>query len=438
MSIVKNAAMLCDVATRLWRRASVIVFVISMLVFTGCMSAEREPVLRPLKAREILRLVSEADGLPLPEITGVAVGDVGQYEERPTPLSSPDDEVLCPGRRFVLRSHSRLVRAELLQGFGFTFVLQGEPQAKGETMGSRSVPLELVVEHPLLQDPVTGEALSSERQYITACIGQPADAVFQFTSDWERVSGPWTLRLFYKGRELAGKRFDVVGGRTAELPASDALPQKIKEDAPDLRVSFPSTASAPVVPAADRHTARSAPSRGPGGAKRIYVIVSSNIYAANAEQDVLALRALGYPAEMGVYRAPRTGRIWHTARLGTYGSVAEAEKAKSVFMRREGRPAYVVVRSESVGERHSGSVATPEPGFVVQVSANLEADNASNDAAGLTANGWPAQVLVRPGSGGKTWHTVIVGRYATRSEAESAAQRFRQKEGRQAFVVAVP
>lgn len=437
------------------------------LLLGGCATSREEGGPRPLKAREILHLVSLDDALPLPVVTGVEVRDVGQFTERLALLGPPEDAPLCPGRRFVLDSHSRLVRAELLRGFGFTFVLRGEPQA-GEAMGSKAVPLTLRVEHPPLLDPVTGEIVREELLHIMGCIGHESDAVFLFESDWERVSGPWSLTLLAGGKELAGKRFDIVGARDPETVLAHA-PRKPREPEPeDLRVLLPGREAPPTVEvakAARPVTRRSAPSvqtretRPASGGKRIYVLVSSNIYKENAEYDVLELRDKGYSARLGLYKDRKTGRTWHTARLGSYATLREAEQAAREFTAREGRKAYVVVRrgapEESVAPApvstpppstpssatHDSGVAAPAVvagGFAVQVAACLERRYAEQDARQLQARGWPASVLERTGQGGKLWHTVVLGRYPGRGAASLAAKEFTKKEGRPAFAVSVP
>jgi len=82
------------------------------------------------------------------------------------------------------------------------------------------------------------------------------------------------------------------------------------------------------------------------------------------------------------------------------------------------------------------STPTVDPGgrYSVQVAAFSLAQNAARHAALLRQRGYPARVVIRA-SGGTTLHTVRVGPYATRGEAESLAVRLRG-EGFEAIVVA--
>jgi len=411
----------------------------------GCAFRKHENLPRPLKAREILQLVSRSDELPLPVATGATVLDVGQFAEAPRVGAPPQDAPLCPGRRYELLSHSRLVPAELMRGFGFTFVLQGEPQAGGGTMGSRGVPLVLEVEHPPVHNPVTGEVVTREYLHIMGCIGHESDAVFQFSSDWELVSGPWTLRLLSDGRELAAKRFDIAGGHAPASMTAQAGRSETAAEPPDLRVrlqrGFPEVARQAEPPAPLPQGPRAS------GGRLVFVLVSSNLYKSNAVADMQRMRSLGYPAELGIYYDRAKGQTWHTVRLGRYATVREAESAALDFTRREGRQAYVVVRSrDSVADPGSMEVQAPEPeaaaplsgGFAVQVGAYLEPGNASHDAAGLQARGWQARVLERVDARGRRWHIVVLGASASRAEAGRTAARFRQQEGRKALLVETP
>ncbi len=442
--------------SRLRRWGAVLGLLLLLLGAGGCaFKGKQEP--RPLRAKEILHLVSRGDHLPLPDVTGIVIGDVGQFQERRAMLTSPDEAVLCPGRVFELTSHSRQVPAELLRGFGFSFVLKGAPQAAGELPGSRAAPLILTVEHPPLQDPVTGEVRRFEQQHIMGCIDHEGDAVFQFTSDWERVNGPWRLSLESQGRKLASVDFQVVGGR--EPDSAPKMTRAPGPQAPDLRVRVSGTSGAPVPPVAKAPPVAPAPQ--PRGERRIYVLVSSNLQPENAARDVRDLQARGFPAVQGQWRDPATGQLWHTAYLGSYGGVPQADQAAATFRQRTGRPAYVVVRREAavqttppatqapaqttpqaptppVTQATPPAAAPAESGFAVQLGAYRESGNARQDAAALQARGWAVRVVLRPDSGGGRWYVLLLETHAQRAQAEAQALRFRQNEGRQAFVVAVP
>ncbi len=446
------------------------VMILVLIMLPGCATKVEQTRARPLKAREILRLVSRSDELPLPVVEGVSLGDVGQFVERSVVKGAPEEAPLCPGRHFVLDSHSRQVRAELLRGFGFTFEAQGQPQAGGASLGSRAVPLTLEVDHPPLRDPVTGGIRTREILHIMGCIGHESDAVFQFTSDWERVNGPWTLTLRADGQELASKRFDIIGGRAPDSLSAAISGRQPETMAADLRIRLPGTKQLqpqpPLETAGERaqqvQTPQKRSTQPRPGERLIFVLVSSNLYKENAVRDVQRLQQQGYAAELGVFQDQQdqgSGRTWHTARLGRYPSTGEARRAAQAYTRRTGGQAYVVVRSKdsvvslqqppslaagqkAAAEAGSATVTKDsqeqEGGYTVQVAACRELRYAEADVRQLAAKGWPAEVLSREGERQGLWHTVVLGRYASREQAEKAAREFRSKEGRQAFVLAAP
>lgn len=446
-------------------------------VLPGCATKGDQIRPRPLKAREILRLVSRGDDLPLPVVAGVSLGDVGQFVERPVVKGPPEDAPLCPGRHFTLDSHSRQVRAELLRGFGFTFVVQGEPQAGGATMGSRAVPLTLEVQHPPMRDPVTGEVRTKEILHIMGCIGHESDAVFLFTSDWERVNGPWILTLRADGNDLAAKRFDIIGGRAPDSFPAGRPEHKPTTGAADLRVRLPGSSSPPALSGTQTTEQSATTALAPtdsrpqthGGATRkrstqlntgerlVFVLVSSNLYKENAIRDVQRLRQQGYAAELGMFHDQNSGRTWHTARLGRYPDTGAARQAARAYTKRTGGQAYVVVRSKDsvvtlepspalsdkeaavASAEASGQGFQPQEGaFYVQVAACRELRYARADAEQLAAKGWQAEILSRKGKQGGLWHTVVLGPYQSRELAQKAAGEFRSNEGRQAFVLTAP
>lgn len=416
--------------------ARLVCLMLPLWLLAGCADKEvGDPTrTRPLKAKEIVRLVSRTDFTPLPEVEAVEVLGAGEFREAdPYPL--PESEVpLCPGQRYRLHRPGRLVRGDLLHGLGMSFVLRGvSPSAESLTERisiNRSVPLTMHLEHPPMRDPVTGEVSTSTQMQILGCMDQQSDAVYQFTSDWERVAGPWRMRLVYQGRELARSDFSVVGGREPDAVAAEEL----LAEAPDLRVWIGKA----------KRGARQEAVLADRGARAWFVIVSSNIYPENARRDAAALRQRGYPAGLGQYTDPKSGRLWHTVRLGGFGRLREARQAAAQFQKREGRDAWVAVRAvtpEPARTAPEGVVASAPAGsdvrFALQAAAFQGAENARKDSALLKEKGWPASVILKRTDDGRLWHTVRVGWYATRSEAEAEAARFMQGEQRQVLLLQV-
>ena len=82
------------------------------------------------------------------------------------------------------------------------------------------------------------------------------------------------------------------------------------------------------------------------------------------------------------------------------------------------------------------ALARGTTGICVQVSACLIRENATEDAARLKAKGYPVHVeAVEDPARGRTWHTVRLGDFPHRAEAERAAMEFSVLENRPAFVV---
>ena len=402
---------------------------------------------RQSKARQIVELVSRTDYTPLPKVEGIEVIGSGEFREA-DPLPLPESNVpLCPGRRFQLHRQGRIVRADLMHALGMSFILRGTaPSSEKLTERisiNRAVPIVMLLEHPPMRDPVTGEVRTSTRIHILGCMDKASDAIYQFSSDWERVAGIWRMRLFYQGRELARAEFSVVGGREPD----DVSPVELVEGARELRIRI-SRKQLRQNPAAKATLVDR-------GARAYFVIVSSNIYPENARQDAAALQAKGYPAGIGRYRDPKSGRLWHTVRLGGYGRLSEARKMASRFRKREGRQAWVAMRAVSMtDEAPTSSSGVSHPGhsalqdgavsaegndtrFALQAAACREVKNARDDAEQLKAKGWNSSVIVKRGAGGKLWHTVRVGWFASRAEAEAEAARFMDAEQRQVLLLKV-
>ncbi len=416
--------------------ARLVCLVLPLWLLVGCAKKEvGDPTrTRPLKAKEIVGLVSRTDFTPLPAVEALEVLGAGEFREaEPWPL--PESEVpLCPGQRYRLHRPGRLVRGDLLHALGMSIVLRGtSPSAESLTERisiNRAVPLTMHLEHPPMRDPVTGEVSTSTQMQILGCMDQQSDAVYQFTSDWERVAGPWRMRLYYQGRELARADFSVVGGREP-----DAVPgEELLGETADLRVWIGKA----------RQGAKQKAVLADRGARAWFVIVSSNIHLENARRDASSLRERGYPADVGQHKDPRSGRIWHTVRLGGFGRLQEARQAAARFREREGRDAWVAVRAvtprqaETVAESAWESAAAGDDvRFALQAAAFQGAENARKDAALLKEKGWPASVILKRTDDGRLWHTVRVGWYATRSEAEAVAARFMQGEQRQVLLLQV-
>jgi cell division septation protein DedD len=67
--------------------------------------------------------------------------------------------------------------------------------------------------------------------------------------------------------------------------------------------------------------------------------------------------------------------------------------------------------------------------FSVQAGAFLQKENATKMISLLESKGFSPYISEKVDSGKRVWHTVQVGKYATRSEAETAAKDISNKAG---------
>ena len=104
---------------------------------------------------------------------------------------------------FVLVEATDQVQADLDTGFGVRYVVLGQPEGA-------PVQLDVVVDHPPLTNPQTGEAYTQSKADFTRIIGRPEYTVWTFDQGWSLAPGVWTIRLEYQGRELARKEFTVT------------------------------------------------------------------------------------------------------------------------------------------------------------------------------------------------------------------------------------
>lgn len=394
-----------------WNLGCWCLFTVAMgaLLLSCARPPEKDPLRRPLTGREILTLVARNDNEPLPEVAGVEVFDVGQYEDMPggrVPGEGPGMDELCPSFRYRFISHSRQVQAAPMHAFGFSFRLQGAPHS-AEMGNGRAVPLTLSVAHPPLVDPVSGDVVRVERQHIMGCVGEPGQALFQFDSDWAQVSGEWILTLQLGDRVLASKSFEVVGGHAPDVLTAAVAESVHEEDAvaPPLRTKIDMDMLAQAI----------------GEAEQQEIIL--------AETDA-----------MGKVFEPKQTPLQTVAQPGNdAGTVYAAQLRPGATPAKT--PATVAVTSQapsSITEQTQETrtpAALPQKGIYVLASSNVYMENAQRHAGSLRDQGYPATVGRYVDADGRVWHTVRIGRFPTTAVAASAARDFKSRTGHNAFVV---
>ncbi|MFW5734158.1 MAG: DUF3859 domain-containing protein [Oceanidesulfovibrio sp.] len=109
---------------------------------------------------------------------------------------------LCVAPPLRLEERTDEVPASLLTRFGYMYMLSGGP--------ARQHRLDIVIHHPPMENPTTGEKLTTQVLEVEACPGTPAFAGWSFTAGWELVSGEWTVELRQGGRKLLEHGFRVT------------------------------------------------------------------------------------------------------------------------------------------------------------------------------------------------------------------------------------
>ena len=296
--------------------------------------------------------------------------------------------------------------------------------------------------------------------------GQESDAeVVDFSESkllgkWVRVPGA------APARQIAAQA--PVRDSARPLSASQPAPRQIAQQTRPQKATPSPRYTPSVIPPAPVPTPQRALSTDSfTGRPGVVVVVSSNQYEKSAQDEVRALRAKGYPAFLGQYKDPRTGRLWHTVRLEGFGSLAQARKAKHDFMRREGRQAFVAVRGsvpnpqqqpvleplpastvQPYGQQQPRPVALPSqtaypktsllppPMFSVQVGACLLPESARTMERELRAKGYSVRIVLLKDAGGKLWHRVLLGNpYVRSADAWQAVHAYRAREGSKAYVI---
>ena len=109
-------------------------------------------------------------------------------------------------QRFRLVRETDVIPARLGLGFGFQYVVAGEPKGA-------AVDVDVVVEHPPLFNPKLGQTYLFSRTAFQRFLGEPGHAVWSFDEGWTLCPGTWTIRIEYQGRLLAKKSFTVTLAR---------------------------------------------------------------------------------------------------------------------------------------------------------------------------------------------------------------------------------
>lgn len=142
---------------------------------------------------------------PQPKVTAAKVLEFGVYtstvekrENSPTIADGIKDRA----KDFKLVRKSTLVDASLGIGIGMKYVLRGTPKGA-------AVNIDVVVRHPRMVNPDTGEAMTESSASFERVIGTPEYAVWSFDTPEGLVPGEYVIELALEGKVLASKVFRV-------------------------------------------------------------------------------------------------------------------------------------------------------------------------------------------------------------------------------------
>jgi hypothetical protein len=143
------------------------------------------------------------------QVERVEIVDAGTYtvtvgEETADP-NAPSGAIAAPVTATLVEA-TTAIPARLGLEFGFRYVVVGAP-------AGAEVALDFVIAYPPpgLADPADTEPLRESRYTRRKTIGDTVYLGYGFENDWEIVPGTWRFEIWYEGRELVTRSFEVGG-----------------------------------------------------------------------------------------------------------------------------------------------------------------------------------------------------------------------------------
>jgi hypothetical protein len=103
----------------------------------------------------------------------------------------------------TLIKETTTIPASLGTSFGVRIKVTGDPVGAVLKVVGRCT-------HPKLTDPVSGRSSTTEEWNCYPVIGRTGYIGYTFDNSWELVPGKWILQIFYGGKLVATKEFDVT------------------------------------------------------------------------------------------------------------------------------------------------------------------------------------------------------------------------------------
>lgn len=151
----------------------------------------------------------------------VQILNYGRYSAQTDSEISQDDAQtkLSLLSELKLKQKTTRIPAEVGSRFGVEVELQGRP------LGEK-IPLRVIVEHPRIINPKTGESAHSVSWSLYPRLGDIIYAGWEFIADYECVPGQWTIRLEQDKRRLAEQDFLVFVPEKRKEPPQQSRPQQ--------------------------------------------------------------------------------------------------------------------------------------------------------------------------------------------------------------------
>ena len=139
------------------------------------------------------------------EVEGVTIIEYGIFKAKElrqenTPATATGTSNIVTDVELVQRTDN--IPAIAGTRFGFRCIIKGSPQGQEVKIVRRNI-------LPGLRNPKTGNIFYTEEYERTQRIGKEFYIGYKFEENWELIPGKWTFQLFYGGRKLAEKTFNV-------------------------------------------------------------------------------------------------------------------------------------------------------------------------------------------------------------------------------------
>jgi hypothetical protein len=140
-----------------------------------------------------------------PQITKFEIKDYGiisseHVEQKYSTSNPPYKENISSNPKVIKRTTD--IPTILGLSFGYIYVIKGEPKGK-------LVPITLAYRVPELNNPETGKVYSTFELKFDRKIGSEYHTAYKFDEEWELVPGKWSIELFYRGKKVQEKTFNI-------------------------------------------------------------------------------------------------------------------------------------------------------------------------------------------------------------------------------------